>query len=46
MAYRGCMRKAAMLGKRGLGCQTKYNGCLRSGSFVGRYCSMHGLARN
>jgi len=27
-------------------CTAKYNGCLQTGSFVGRFCSLHGLARN
>jgi hypothetical protein len=46
MALHGCMRKAAMLGRRGRGCQIKYNSCLQSGRWLGRYCSLHGLARN
>lgn len=46
MALHGCMRKAAMLGRRGRGCEIKYSSCLQSGRWVGRYCSLHGLARN
>ena len=46
MALHGCLRKAALVGKRGFGCETKYNGCLQSGSWVSRYCSLHSLARN
>jgi uncharacterized caspase-like protein len=45
MALHGCMRKAAMLGKRGFGCEVRYHACLQSGSWTGRLCHMHGLAR-
>ena len=45
-ALRGCMRKTAIMGVDSSVCTAKYNGCLQSGSFVGRFCNLHGLARN
>jgi hypothetical protein len=27
-------------------CQARYSYCMQTGSFVGRYCNLHGLARN
>jgi hypothetical protein len=45
-ALRGCMRKTAIMGVDNSVCTAKYNGCLQTGSFVGRFCSLHGLARN
>jgi len=46
MALRGCMRKTAIMGVDSSVCAAKYNACLQTGSFVGRFCSLHGLARN
>ena len=46
MGLRGCMRKAAILGRDNSPCTAKYNACLQTGDFVGRFCSEHGLVRN
>lgn len=46
MALHGCMRKAAMSGKRGYACEGRYSSCLQSGNWLGRSCILHGLARN
>jgi hypothetical protein len=46
MALRGCMRKTAIMGVDSSVCTAKYNACLQTGSFVGRFCNLHGLARN
>jgi Caspase domain len=46
MAMRGCMRKAAMFGHHGHGCEVRYDNCLRTGGWSGRMCDMHGLAKN
>lgn len=46
MALRGCIRKTAIMGVDSSVCTAKYNACLETGSFVGRFCSLHGLARN
>ena len=46
MALRGCMRKTAIMGRDSSICTVKYDACLQTGSFVGRFCSLHGLARN
>ena len=46
MALHGCMRKTAIMGVDSSVCTAKYNACLQTGSFVGRFCSLHGLARN
>jgi len=45
-ALRGCIRKTGILGVDSSVCTAKYNNCLQTGSFVGRYCDLHGLARN
>jgi hypothetical protein len=45
-ALRGCIRKTAILGENDAICSAKYNNCLQTGSFVGRFCQLHGLARN
>jgi hypothetical protein len=45
-AMRGCMRKTAIMGRDSSICTFKYDACLQTGSFVGRFCSLHGLARN
>jgi uncharacterized caspase-like protein len=45
-ALRGCMRKTAIMGVDNSVCTAKYSACLQTGSFVGRFCSLHGLARN
>jgi hypothetical protein len=45
-ALRGCIRKPAILGENDAICSAKYNNCLQTGSFVGRFCQLHGLARN
>jgi uncharacterized caspase-like protein len=46
MALRGCIRKVGILGGNPEMCQAKYSNCRQTGSFVGRYCNLHGLARN
>jgi hypothetical protein len=46
MALRGCIRKSGIVGGNPEMCQVKYNNCLQTGSFVGRFCQLHGLARN
>jgi Caspase domain len=45
-ALRGCLRKSGITGGNPEMCQTKYSNCIQTGSFVGRYCQLHGLARN
>jgi hypothetical protein len=45
-ALRGCMRKTAIMGADSSVCTTKYNSCLQTGSFNGRFCQHSGLARN
>jgi uncharacterized caspase-like protein len=46
MALRGCVRKAAIIGRNNSACFTKYDACLQTGTYIGRFCSEHGLARN
>jgi uncharacterized caspase-like protein len=46
MALRGCLRKSGITGGNPEMCQAKYSNCMQTGSFVGRYCQLHGLARN
>jgi uncharacterized caspase-like protein len=46
MALRGCIRKTGITGGNPEMCQAKYSNCMQTGSFVGRYCQLHGLARN
>jgi uncharacterized caspase-like protein len=46
MALRGCIRKTAIMGVDSSICSAKYNACLQTGSFVGRFCNLRGLARN
>lgn len=46
MALRGCIRKVGIMGGNPEICQVKYSNCMQTGSFVGRFCNMHGLARN
>jgi hypothetical protein len=45
-ALRGCMRKAEVIGRSGAGCQAKYESCMQTGTFAGRFCHDTGLARN
>jgi uncharacterized caspase-like protein len=45
-ALRGCLRKSGITGGNPEMCQVKYSNCMQTGSFVGRFCQLHGLARN
>jgi uncharacterized caspase-like protein len=45
-ALGGCMRKAAMTGGDPGRCNDRYQHCLQTGEFNGRYCQHSGLARN
>lgn len=45
-AMRGCMRKNAIAGGNDANCVAKYNSCMQTGTFNGRFCQHSGLARN
>jgi uncharacterized caspase-like protein len=45
-ALRGCMRKNAIAGGDNSKCVAKYQACLQTGEFSGRFCQHSGLARN
>jgi uncharacterized caspase-like protein len=45
-AMRGCMRKSAILGGDSSKCVAKYNYCMQTGQFSGRFCQLSGLTRN
>jgi uncharacterized caspase-like protein len=45
-AMRGCMRKNAIAGGNDANCVVKYNHCMQTGTFNGRFCQLSGLARN
>ena len=46
-ALRGCMRKCSYAGGGNCeGCSAKYSYCLQTGTFLGKFCQLSGLARN
>src|SRR5581483_4135446 len=45
-ALRGCIRKAAVIGGNPDVCEARYNQCMQTGTFNGRFCHHSGLARN